>query len=79
MPAMHKAQAPSRMEIPHQPSIASFYQQSIARFEGICRFLETPGYQKSHKDMFSLLSDELGLAIVEHIACQAADFHWITV
>ncbi|RPB22638.1 hypothetical protein L211DRAFT_314263 [Terfezia boudieri ATCC MYA-4762] len=48
------------MEIPHQPSIASCYQQSIARFEGVCRLLETPGYQNSHQNVFSLLSDELG-------------------
>ncbi|KAF8417841.1 hypothetical protein EV426DRAFT_352449 [Tirmania nivea] len=48
------------MEIPHQPSIASFYQQSIDRFECVCRLLENPSYQNSHKNMVPLLSDELG-------------------
>lgn len=60
---MHKAQAraaPSTMEIVHHPSIASLYQQGIERFEGVCRVLETPGYQNSYKNMIPLLSDELG-------------------
>ena len=51
---------PARMEVPHQPSIASFYQQSITKFEGVCRLLGTSSNQNSHEKTFPLLSDELG-------------------